>query len=314
MNEERCSSCGQYVGHHYECSPDRKYEYQVCQNCKKRIRTWEGQPLTIYSSIPAGMLSSGDSILVDFGANPQNKKVDLLYDLDESGLKKEILTQPKLLASILKKLGIDYPSCWIALDVPTKEKLIKDWEYDKPGDVDMIAGNMKDKLVSLDYIVGVQVKIRKVEAFGKLRPFPSGTGTKQAHYTALMGFDRTMLYHLIVREPQPVSDGIAPSWNPIINSDFINATKACSRITKERLKKKGKLSFGYGLIGWGQAYCEEWQNCGGFFDEIVIEPPFRPLQDNMNVEKSRRSLKESLKNLFTEEVTSVPYIWKSSRE
>ena len=269
---------------------------------------FEAQPLTIYDS---ATLSPGtNSITFDFGANPKNDQVDQLYDLWELELIEKALSQPVSLAQFLQILEVNYPHCWLALDVDTK-RLIKDWKHDKPGDgVDLVAGNIKEGHISLDYIVGIQVKLRKVKAPNELRSFPSGTGTEQAHYTALMGFDKTMLLHFITRESQTVPEGCAPGWNPIVNSYFINAAKACKGAIKERLEKKREL-FGYGWIGWGQAYGEKWQVCGGFSDEIISDPPLRPRKDNSDVRKARESLNQSLKNLLNRGViNSAPYIWK----
>ncbi len=205
----------------------------------KKEPLYETQPLTIYDS---AILHPGmNTISFDFGANLENEQVDRLYDLKEAELVEKALTYPAPLEPLLQKLGIDYPCCWIALNVP-KEKLMLDWKYDKPGDVDLIVGNIKGGRISVEYIVGMQVKIRKVKASDELRSFPSGTGTDQSYYTALMGFDRTMLLHFIIREPQHVPEGFAPSWNPIVNSDFMNAAKACTGVIKKRLHRE---LFGY---------------------------------------------------------------------
>lgn len=274
---------------------------------EKKVPLFEAQPLTIYNSTT---LSPGmNNITFDFGANPENDQVDQLYDLRESELIEKALSPPVPLALFLQQLGVNYPYCWLALEVDTK-RLIKDWNHDKPGDVDLVAGNIKEDCISLDYIVGIQVKLRKVKAPNELRSFPSGTGTEQAHYTALMGFDKTMLLHFIIREPQPVPKGFAPSWNSIVNSNFINAAKACKGAINDRLEKEREL-FGYGWIGWGQAYGEKWQVCGGFSDEIILDPPLRPRKDNSDVRKAKESLNQSLNNLLSRKViNSAPYIWR----
>src|SRR5918911_3094854 len=177
----------------------------------KKEQIYEAEPIAIYDTIhiPAGEFKGAT---LDFGANPSAESAERLYDLDEPKLVEKLaLTRSSPLKSILEKLGIDYPRCWLALNVP-KERLIRNWKYDKPGDVDIISGNIIENRCCFDFVAAVQVKVRKVKAPDELRYFPSGTGTRQSYYTALMGFDKTLLLHLIVREPKPVPAGYAASW------------------------------------------------------------------------------------------------------
>lgn len=269
---------------------------------------FERQPLTIYQS--ATLKPGTNKMTFDFGASSQNRQVELLYDMKESELVEKALDHPAPLAPILQELGIHYPNCWIMLNVPTR-KLIKEWNYVKLGDVDLISGNIKDGRFSPDYVVALQVKVRKVKIPEELKSFSSGRGTRQTYYTALMGFDRTLLLHFIVREPQPLPEGFAPSWSPIFNSYLVNAIKACAGAIKEQLEK-GRELFGYGWLGWGQAYNEEYKICGGFSSQILSIPPLRPMKDTYDVRKAREFLNQSLTCLLKRQpVDSLPYIWKT---
>jgi hypothetical protein len=166
----------------------------------KKEKIYEAEPIAIYDTLH---LSAGGfkGATLDFGAEPDGQPPERLYDLEEPELVEKLaLSRSSPLKSILEKLGIDYPRCWLALNVP-KERLIRDWKYDKPGDVDIISGNIIENRCSFDYVVAAQVKVRKVKAPDELRYFPSGTGTRQSYYMALMGFDKTLFLHLIVREP-----------------------------------------------------------------------------------------------------------------
>lgn len=149
-------------------------------------------------------------------------------------------------------------------------------------------------------MIAFQVKKRRMDAAAKLTHFSSGEGTGQAFFTALMGFDRTVLLHLFVREPKPTSDEVAPSWNPITNSEFTRMMRASYRLIKDRFKRE---LYGYGWLGWGQAFGREpEEECGGLSSDIIVEPPFRPRMDDADVCNAREMLKRSLTQLLSSEM------------
>jgi hypothetical protein len=265
---------------------------------------YEAQRLTVYDTkvITPGMTRA----IFDFGASVDGEDTEHLYNIKEPILVERMVRQSgAALEILLRSVGIDYPRCWIMLNAP-KERLIKNWKYDKPGDVDLICGNIQDGRAVLDNLIGIQVKKARVKPFRESLTFPSDTGTDQAHYTALMGFDRTLLLHLLVREPRPVPEGYAASWNPIHNSDFLPAFRASYGAIKTRLRRD---LFGYGWIGWGQAYGKPFESCGGFAYDVICEPPPRPLVDDGRVRKSRECLIASLRSLLSDnKVLATPQV------
>jgi hypothetical protein len=72
----------------------------------------------------------------------------------------------------------------------------------------LVWGNIRDGRPDFDCIACAEIKIGKVKTLADSGDFASGSGTTQAHFTARMGFDRTLLLHCIVREPQPTPEGI----------------------------------------------------------------------------------------------------------
>lgn len=261
--------------------------------------------ITIYDSvrIPPGE-KVPERIVFSFGADGQSADEGHLFDLGESEIIEQVLTNRELSQRLLTFLGVEYPNCWIVTEILTKD-LSTSWSHTKPGDLDLVCGNVRDGRPDFSYIACAQIKIRKVKTLAETGHFASGSGTTQAHFTARMGFDRTLLLHCIVREPQPTPEGYAPSWNPIINADFERAAKGCFGTIRKRLEDDREL-YGFGWVGWGQAYGKGWQTCGGYAVDLVYPPPHRPTVDSTEAIRTRAELMESLRGLLARSQFSSP--------
>jgi len=252
-------------------------------------------PLSIYQS--KQIKPGNNKIVFDFGSTVSNNNKKLLYENDESFLIQESIKPPYTISELLKSVNINFPQCWLLIEIPTKF-LISNWKYEKPGDIDIVAGNISNENEFLfEYIVGIQVKLRKISSADELKSFPSGTGTKQSYYTAHMGFDRTLLLHFLTREPKTLPSGYAESWNPIVNSDFFRGINASKNLIKER-SNKSRILYGYGILGWGQALGYDWNECGAYSTQLLYEPPLRPLRDKVEVCANRETFIESVKNIL----------------
>lgn len=264
--------------------------------------------ITLYDSlhIPAGS-QVPERVTLSFGADGGGITVERLFDLDERQLIEQVVTNPLLVSRLLEHFGIEYPNCWIITEILTRTASTS-WPYPKPGDIDLVCGRMKDGRPDFDYICGVQVKLRKVKTLEETGDFASGAGTEQSHWTARMGFDRTLLLHWIVRVPLPLPEGYAPSWNAIINADFERAAKACYGTIRQKFEKDREL-YGFGWLGWGQAYGKQWETCGGFAINLVYPPPHRPAIDSDEARNTRAEMIESFRSLIlTQDAGRLPLI------
>jgi hypothetical protein len=215
-------------------------------------------------------------------------------------------------SSRLEHLEIQYPNCWIVTEMPTRDAT-ESWPHPKPGDLDIICGRMRNGKPDLDYITCVQVKIRKVKSFDETGDFASGSGTTQARWTAKMGFDRTLLLHCIVRIPQPLPEGYAPSWNSIVNTDFERAAKSCFGVIRERCERDREL-YGYGWIGWCQAFGNSWKTCGGMSVDLVYPPPHRPTLDSEEAMSTRTEIVKSIRALVSQnDIGKLPVVVRCKR-
>ena len=186
--------------------------------------------------------------------------------------------------------------------------MIKNWNNNKPGDIDIVAGNISNNKFLFNDIFAIQVKLRKTTANDDLKPFPSGRGTKQTYYTSLMGFDKTLLLHCFTREPKLTPPEYADSWNPIVNTDFFRAIKASKGILNEYLTKNRNL-FGYAILGWGQAYGYNWNECGGFSEELIYPPPHRPLSGSIDISDNRSKVEQSVRDILNNyKINKYPFI------
>jgi hypothetical protein len=264
--------------------------------------------ISIYDTVrlaPGGKFP--ERMLLSYGADSKDAQQESLFDLGESEIIEQVLADATLSQRLLGLLGIEYPDCWIVTEVLTKD-LARSWHEPKPGDLDLVCGNMRNGRPGFDYITCTQVKIRKAKTLADSGDFASGSGTAQAHFTALMGFDRTLLLHCIVREPQPTPEGYAPSWNPIINTDFERAAKGCFGTIRRRLEDDREL-YGYAWLGWGQAFGKAWQTCGGYAIDLVYPPRYRPALDSTEAIRSRGEMVESLRQVFSRtQPSSLPLV------
>ena len=273
----------------------------------------DARPITIYDSVhsPPGT-TLPNQITFSFGAASDGMPEHRLFDLPESELTERLLNQPLLLHRLLPPLGIEYPNCWIVSEILTKD-VTSAWSQPKPGDLDIVCGNVVSGKPQFDSIVCIQIKIRKVKTFDETGDFASGSGTTQAYWTAKMGFDRTLLLHFIVRVPQPLPEGYAPSWNAIVNANFERAAKSCFGVIRERFVQ-GRELYGYGWIGWGQAFGNRWDTCGGLAVDLVYPPPVRPASDSGEAIRTRTQMVESFRRLISRQETgTLPIVVRCKR-
>jgi len=229
--------------------PDRLQSQEPTMPDQRDRPENHAERITLYDSIhiPAGSRTP-ERITFSFGADGGDVTEERLFDLGEPQLIEQVLTNPLLVARLLEHFEIHYPNCWIITEMLTRSAS-PSWSHPKPGDLDIVCGRMKNGHPDFDFICGAQVKIRKVKTLDETGNFASGTGTEQSHWTAKMGFDRTLLLHCIVRVPQAVPDGYAPSWNPIINADFERAAKSCYGTIRTRFEKTVSCTASAGSVG-----------------------------------------------------------------
>lgn len=289
-----CPKCGDAVAS----------ETLICSSCRLEV-----QPIKVYDTVTLG--GAVKSAVADFGADVKGPARDTLYRIDETKLvEAAVASSLKPLGDIFLRLGVVVNDCWIATNVPTlgligddmARRLLDKFCAESPklaGDIDLIVGDLRGDDFSFDRLIAFLVKIRKMDAADRLSHFSSGEGTRQSYFTALMGFDRTLLLHVFVREPKPVSEGFAPSWNPINNSQFARMMRASYGALRKRFDRE---SYGYGWLGWGQAFGREPDECGAVTSDVIAAPPVRPKSDDPEVRAARGAMKESLVRLLSTEL------------
>src|SRR4051812_45160078 len=71
----------------------------------------------------------------------------------------------------------------------------------QPGDFDVIIGEAKGKLISLERLALVECKLGKVRSTDAAPKYASGRGTNQVANAVALGFDQVLLLHFLVRDP-----------------------------------------------------------------------------------------------------------------
>lgn len=262
----------------------------------------EYQPLTIYNSV---RFEPGETIpkqvRFTFGADvSDDAKFQSLAMRPEHELTRELLNTPTLCGRLFELVGLQYPDVW-ALIEPLTPRLSQSWNRDVPGDVDIVCGAIHNGAPSFEDINGFQVKIRKQKGDRTV----GDTGRGQADETAHMGFDRTVLLHMLVQEPSPCGDDYAASWNPIKNSVFIDSIKRTVGVMRQEIQNDN-LPYGYTILGWGQAFGQHWQVCGGFTFEVIKHAPVRPFASA--AARYRDELRASCALILSQHALSRPFI------
>jgi hypothetical protein len=208
----------------------------------------------------------------------------------EENIIRELLNCPAVIIDLFSKIGIEHNNCWIGIEV-LRSDIIQDWQFDsnKGGDIDLILGNFypDKKTPDLSYIIGIQIKTRKVSSSDELKRFASGEGTRQSENTVRIGFDKTYLFHLLIKDPNSKPDSYTEIWNTLSNTVNPVHLQRCLNAIKPRLEKE---FYGYGIIGWAQADKHHWRYSGTVYDEIIKEPIFQPWKDQLEILENRKKL------------------------
>jgi hypothetical protein len=217
-----------------------------------------------------------------------------LYEINEPYIVQSFFKPPHPIEFLLMTLGINYPYCWAITNIKTNE-LLPDWDGTIPGDIDVIAGNVTQNGFSFENMLAIQVKVRRITKQDKLKKFVCGVGREQSAKTAELGFDRTFLLHVLVRDPKEFGEYDHPNAQWIENSDFRNFEKANEQLIIEYFKENN-MTFGYGWLGWGQLYGRDFGEAGRSGFKILFRPP--TLKTNNS--KIREQLIKSLNQVLSE--------------
>jgi hypothetical protein len=206
------------------------------------------------------------------------------------------------LTKILRHLNVPFPNCWIRvrkrsnfldkyfhrLNVP------KGYIYKKPGDFDIIAGPLSDRLPT-DYIIGIEVKrfkyIFKNNRWNLKKPY--NLGQMQASGYTLYGFNKVMLHHFVVAEPVHLpgsKDGAVYLDNAGIVGDAMDAVKRLG-IVPDGL-------YSYSITGWAQVPHKDKDptHSGGIPEPYIVEQtPINPFANDRVFQNVRGALLDRIR-------------------
>jgi hypothetical protein len=98
-----------------------------------------------------------------------------------------------------------------------------------------------------------------------------------------------------------------------INADFERAAKGCFGVIRGKLERDREL-YGYGWIGWGQAFGNNWKRAAACQVDMVYPPPVRPL-DSAEGTKTRKEMVVSFRSLISQQdVGKLPVIVRCKRK
>lgn len=203
---------------------------------------------------------------------------------------------------ILQQLGLIDRPAWILLGAP-RNLVIPQRPAGKPGDFDLICGPVAGGALRFDYLADAEVKIRRLDADGDLRSSGSGQGTAQARGAAELGFDRTLLLHLMVSASGELPPGRVPTWDTYAGPSFSAVETAANQA---RRWEGASPAYGLALLGLGEITGTDFHLAGSISPVAVRAPPFRPLHDQTAVRTARQHVERALEAHFG---SSRPASW-----
>lgn len=221
-----------------------------------------------------------------------SSKKQILFEKDEKFIIDILFKSPDPLSSILDRIGYDYPKCWVMIHTKTRN-LVPRWGDQKPGDIDIIVGSIVDDELSLENLLAIEVKIRKITSQDKLNSFPSGRGTTQAAGLSKLGFNKVILLHVLLRDPKEVPEDAHPNWNIMVNTSFFDFYKACENQIVDFIKENDSY-FGYAWIGLGQVHGRSYSESGGVSHRMAVNPPEITNHNDLEIAANRTELLASI--------------------
>jgi hypothetical protein len=223
-------------------------------------------------------------VTFDFAARPGSAS-ERLADLDEAQVVARAFQYSHLRERVLAWLGLDHRTSWCIIGV-LRQHVSRALPEGKPGDFDILAGRLIRQSSGIDfafdYLAEAEVKRRLVSESGEAARM-NERGTRQAYGAAELGFDRTLLLHLLVGEERDRPPQFAPSWDSVINADFGRAANMTAGLMKRVIESEPP--FGYGILGWGQLRSTDPGVSCGICPVLLREPPVRVFSPGMGARR-----------------------------
>jgi hypothetical protein len=254
------------------------------------------QPIFLYDT--HRLVPGAESITFDFSppVEPQ-EGYHRLVDLKESELQFFLLGFPHIVTAFFARVEIAYPDCWIGINLPTRLLVGNNWNS-KPGDIDFVVGRIRpDSTIDLTYLAAYQIKVCRVDPSDEPKIEAYGTGQTQG--TARLGFDRTVLLHLLAQEEKPLPDQYAQSWSGLENVPSPRTFERLLGKVKARINiDAAHWPFGYGILGCGQIEQSNPRLRGAFSPMVFLEAPMRPYSNEDGARAYRKQMEKALRSLW----------------
>lgn len=254
-----------------------------------------GLPVVIWDSAQIG--PDTKTAHFSFAGHPGTTE-HTLFEFGEHQIVERVAFFDFASAFVVETLGLESNSAWCLIN-EQRHAILPDGPDGKPGDFDLIVGPIRDGLVHFDCLAEAEIKIRKVDVNGKPRSFASGQGTTQAQGAAELGFDRTLLLHVLVQDSSGDIGGAAWWRATAGRSDFHETVRRTIGQVRNHLDLDS-APFGYGLLGWGHASTVEPTITGAIVPVRQRDPPLRPLHDRHAVRRNRDRIESGLRRRLGE--------------
>jgi hypothetical protein len=171
----------------------------------------------------------------------------------------------------------------------------------QPGDFDVIIGEAKGRLISLERLALVECKLGKVRSTDAAPKYASGRGTNQVANAVTLGFDQVLLLHFLVRDPVERSLNQAAWADAADNAKF---TRQMERVDGALAADDDDPPYGAMIIGWGHINGVN-PALAGAFSPVPLRKA--PMLSRDRARERRAELKQNLRRLLPESRPVHPF-------
>ncbi len=215
-----------------------------------------------------------------------------LYAIKESSILARVLGVPAMQLVIRDMLGFPASAdLWFLVET-LRQRLLPSVPLGKPGDFDLIVGKTRGGYIAFDELGEIEFKIRKTDANGVAKD--ARLGIDQGRGAAECGFDRTVLVHLLVREPGPAPENVA-GWYDLVHNASESRRALNGNVALMRDKCREVEPFGYAAVSLGQGIGGDPSVSGALQPVTVWPAALRPLLISPVTRARRREISDSLR-------------------
>jgi hypothetical protein len=223
--------------------------------------------------------------------------IDFLGEPDPAAASPETIAESKLVSLAVDTVAVRQAICealnlrapaWMLVGVQRVRTFPND-ALGKPGDFDVIVGELHEGKPCFERICLIEIKRSPVGSNGRPKNRPSGSGTTQARGGAKLGFDRVLLVHMVLGPDNsiqtPLGKACLPENPTIVESTFKHVRRSD--------KSPSRRQYGLLIVEWARGRGAHLSRTGSVASTLAMLSPAIQVD-----EAHRRALEDHLRSLL----------------